>query len=215
MVWCLLRRDGLAKCGGETAGSIALRSSAGRGNTEVMEALIAGGVKYLGPALSLAITNRQEDCVKLLLRLHENVSCKYINNSVEKLGRTPLMCAITQPQVAPALRFARWLMDAGADTASRVRVTDGEGTAFSKKHHSTGMRGLRTIHERVRRSIHGLKAMRRLLLQNEAVHAVSWLWGKKVGVAAAVKPVDRLMTQPRMRRGSAATSRVLLSALGR
>lgn len=97
-----------------------------------MEALIAGGVKDIGPALSLAITNRQEDCVKLLLRQRENVSYKYVNNSVDRLGRTPLMCAITQPRVAPALRFARWLMDAGADTALRVRVTDDDGTAFSK-----------------------------------------------------------------------------------
>ncbi|CAN0502790.1 unnamed protein product, partial [Scytosiphon promiscuus] len=78
-------------------------------------------------------------------------------------------------------RIARWLVDAGADAASPVRIMDQWGrTVFDDTPlaytnmclHRKDVKGKpATVKQLV-----SLEAVRRFLLRVEAVHAVSWLW---------------------------------------
>lgn len=175
----LVQNVGIDKCGGKTKGFQALECAAHNGHPEVMAVLVEYGAGDDGEALTSAVFYAQEESVKFLLRQIEEPASDYINNTLDCHGRTPLMCALFKFQYPCALRIVRWLMDAGADTTSPVNIIDEHSHVVSK---TTPMQWIEekpqlegdNQNEEDRQR---LQAMRRLLLQKDAVQAVSWRWG--------------------------------------
>ncbi|CAM9226088.1 unnamed protein product, partial [Laminaria digitata] len=122
-------------------------------------------------------------------------------------------------------RFARLLVEAGADTTSDVRFPcdsdEGEEEEFSGtplelatsyfRRFSANMR----VH---RECVGGLKGVIRLLKQEEAVHAVSWPWpidtGRSTERKSEKKSASIVRMLPVLKR-RAAKPRVLLGAMSR
>lgn len=125
-----------------------------------------------------------------------------MNNTVDLVGRTPLLCSIDGGiagfRCSP--RVVRLLVDAGADTASVVPLKGAGGQvelgvtpidfATCSLHENAG--GGKTATEK---QVHKLRAIDRLFSQVEAVHAVSWLWPTgALGVANGAEGLNRNKT---------------------
>ena len=102
-------------------------------------------------------------------------------NARDGLGSTPFINALFVGRISP--RVVRLLIDAGADTTSVVRLTE-DAPNGSLELNDTPLTA--TIHQLREKKVRGndateeqlnsLEGIRQLLLQVEAVHAVSWLW---------------------------------------
>lgn len=175
----LIRQVGIGGCGGRTGGHNALYVAAENGHIGTMAILVDAGVVDTHLALICAAENGQKGAVKFLLQCRmkreilDQVACV---NSSNHYGQTPLLASIFS--CSPGV--GRLLIDTGADTISTVRCTnvDGEttfnGTPLDFASHSR--REMVKKKTATEEKLHGLEAIRRLLLQVDAVHAVSWLW---------------------------------------
>lgn len=185
----LIQQFGIKGCGGPSAGIRALCQAARERHTDVMAQLAnAGVVDKTGRVLHAAVMYGAETSVKLLLRHREGNAAaqgRYVNNTLRHT--TPLLTAI-QTSRSWCPRVMRMLIDAGADTTFVFRVGNAPGgepiyapTPLSCAHQKiiwNSMTGGMTANgnpatEEAMRSLEGI---RRLLLQVEAVHAVSWLF---------------------------------------
>ncbi|CAM9507180.1 unnamed protein product, partial [Pylaiella littoralis] len=218
-------------------GALALVTAASRKHVDIVTFLCdAGVVDTEGVALCAAIEGCSEACVRLLLeRLGGNANTgtrAYVNMDHGTLPEaydefvfqeTPLVSTFNLGSFH-APRFARLLLEAGADATSGVRFpcdSDGEedegfiGTplevATSYIRRFSPMR----VH---REMVRGLKGVIRLLRQEEAVHSVSWTWpidtGRSVERASRKKSTSIARMLPLLKR-RAAKPRVLLAALSR
>ncbi|CAB1100310.1 unnamed protein product [Ectocarpus sp. CCAP 1310/34] len=219
-------------------GVLALATAASRKHVDIVTFLCdAGVVDTEGVALCAAIEGCSEACVYLLLRRQGgniNVSTRaYVNMAHGTLPETyddfvfqetPLVSTFNLGSFH-APRFARLLLEAGADATSGVRFPcdsdEGEededfiGTplelATSYFRRFSPMR----VH---REMVRGLKGVIRLLRQEEAVHAVSWTWpidtGRSVERASRKKSTSIARMLPLLKR-RAAKPRVLLAAMSR
>lgn len=227
-----IRQVGIEGCGGKQGGSLdALCFASDKQQLDTMATLTDAGVVDTGVTLHGSIQYGREASVKFLLQRQggRRPACKdaYLNNR-DGSGRTPLFqssdgCHPGTP------RIVRMLVDAGADTASEVRVTNTAGVVefagtplvfTNRSLRWKSVRGRAATEEQLNR----LLAISRLLSRVDAVHAVSWLWPNAAPV------VDRAAKDARqtkmnsssltrmlliLRRRNAATRRVLVADLFR
>ncbi len=177
----LVRQVGIEGCGGASAGVEALRLAAIEQHLEIMAVLKDAGVVGDDRALATAIVHGRHLSVKSLLQQRKGDEATYVNHR-NSFGETPLLNAMGFYGISsPSPRIVRLLIDAGADTASAVRVIINEdGVELSDTPLNLVYRMLRekkiTMKIATEKQLHGLEGVRRLLLRVEAVHAVSWLW---------------------------------------
>lgn len=177
----LLQQLGLEGCGGQSGGVDALVVAGCSGHVGILALLTDAGVVDTGVALHQAAGKGEHAAVDFLLRQKEGDTtygdCFFAPAGVLVLGSALISCILCGCAGAP--RITRVLVDAARDTTSAVRITTEDGMLFL---HDTPMNA-------VRLSLHGgeqallnqhqrnrVGAIRRLLLQVEAVHATSWLW---------------------------------------
>jgi len=215
------------RCGGPTGGELALHLAAQGGYIPIMDTLINAGVKDVdSEVLCAAVSYGGQHALQFLLQRPEifKTSCTcgttYVNHLCKSDGMTPLLCCITQDNpTMVATRVVRMLIDAGADTTTVFYDRDTEKSVgctareiidakicqryslFGFGDHSDTMRALQGVH--------------RLLMQEEAIHAVSWGWADYTkGHRSPAKKSPTLL--PLTRRESRVTkSRVVLRALFR
>ncbi|CAN0352965.1 unnamed protein product [Pylaiella littoralis] len=185
----LIQQLGLDGCGGESGGANALLHAGFVGHMGIIAMLTDAGVVDTGVALNAAASKGNEAAVKFLLRQKEGDTTygdSYVTPAGIFVRTSPLItCIFNCCSGAP--RVARLLVDAGIDTTSAVRLTttDGRNAVFDDTPKNLVIDTLRKLHaggggagEGQQRS--RLEAIRRLLLQVEAVHATSWLWPKVI-----------------------------------
>ena len=192
-----------------------------------MASLTDSGVVDTGQALITAAKYGGEVSVKFLLQ-QEKGNTKDLHiyvNACCCLGNTPLSNGIA----GASPRTVRLLVDAGADTTSAVRTTDGGEVVFNGTPLALATRYLREKkvkdgEDATEDQLHQLEAIRRLLLRVKAVHAVSWVWPRGIpskpavalggarGTTMTSAPVTLMLPVLRKR---ARRSRVLLAALVR
>lgn len=230
----LVRKLGIGGCGGKSRGEYALRCAVAEHHLDIMAILLNAGVVDTGATLSAAARLGSVASVKFLLQRQKrsNACCRhaYVNNKLGLFGATPLFESIRVSHPCSP-RIVRLLMDAGADTTSDVQVTAPRGESFS--HTPLGfisriLMGLVSQEISPDRRLQPVMAIHRLLLQVDAVHAVSWLWPSRV---AKIRRVDKIrrstdnktgtettpmplgVTFPTERRSAGRRRRVLLPAM--
>lgn len=228
----LIQHVGIEGCGGASGGIDALCVAAEFENVGVMAALTNAGVVDTGQALCKAADSSREGSVKFLLQEQQrkrwptSLRGGYVNAATSShLGRTPLCCSI----VACSPRVVRCLLDSGADTTRGVHNSHGICTetplAFTVAFiNELTAEGKDANEDKLRK----LEAIRHLLLQVDAVHAITWLWLRRdvpAGGANGTKRTRRTtvapaagsplrLTLPILRR-RAGRRRVLLAAIWR
>ncbi|CAM9769967.1 unnamed protein product [Pylaiella littoralis] len=192
----LIRQVGIEGCGGPSAGQTALRMAAVYKHMDIMVILMDAGVVDAGSALVYAAQCGDEGPVKFLLQRRKMQEQKvhkreretmgevsYVNSRDSLLGQTPLLASI----MSFSPRIGRILIDAGADTTSAVQFTVGIGEGFFNETPLALISSLRRD-TFVKEELRKIEATRRLLLQVDAVRAVSWLWpGNIPAIAPAAK----------------------------
>ena len=227
----LLRQLGIKGCGGTTDGVQALQLAAQRQHVEIMDMLTCAGVVDPGVALLSAAMCGRELSVKFLLHQQgwktSGREAAYLD-ILNRFGATPLVCSIEACCFSP--RIARLLVDAGADSATAVRLTDVRGAVRfngTPLAYTNFILREKKIKEKdaTEKQLHSLEAIRRQLMRVEAVHAVSWQWARDahaVTHAAAPEDASNIATTstplasmlPILRR-RAGRPRVLLAAMFR
>lgn len=207
----LISKVGRHGCGGVSDGENALRLASGDGHLNIVALLTEAGVDdTTGTALGRAARSGHEACFKFLLQRQEERGSAGVGHYVNKpdaRGATPVFSAI---EACPprAQRIVRLLLDAGAETASTLRVTDPMGKPF---YSGTPLSwATRCLHEKVldgeeatKEQLRSLEAIRRLLLRVEAVHTVSWRWRNEAPTVA--RPAGRACGDPAVSGTLAAT----------
>lgn len=205
---------GFERCGGETGGIGALCAAAGKQHIDVLAVMTDAGMIDTGAALTAAAECSCEESVKYLLQQKQlqnerktatNTTApipveKYVN-AFDSYGRSPLLFAMGCFGMCTASkRIVRMLVDAGVDTTSILRVSgEQEGdpmfdtTPLALANRSLREKRVDDEEDTMENQLHKLEAIRRLLLQVEAVHAVSWLWPRDdvPSVSHAVGSVSR------------------------
>lgn len=191
-------------CGIANAGNHALFFAASEQPLDIIAILTGAGVvgrvclSLLGAAGSGLVAS-----VKFLLRQRYNESTRSIEysyvNARDTDGCTPLAHSIPRC-CSHAPRIVRLPFDAGADVASAVRVTNSNGeqeysgtplaVVTSCLREKVLANGTPTTEEHLYR----LEAIRRLLLQIEEVHEVSWMWASDAPlIGHAGPPLMRML----------------------
>lgn len=221
----LLAWSGLNGCGGSTKGVLALLYASKGGHFATMTTLLDAGVVDNGEALCATCKFGGEEAVKILLERRADDLDEYIRCRAEAghntTGLSPISCLFHPTALRPSSRrLMRRLLDAGAETdidgpILRCRREDRVMIMFQ----SLGQYAdflIREVEDEggsgAEDKLRGLKGMRSLLLQEDAVHATSWLWGK-MGSGKKTK-TKKLSTLVRWKKG-AARPRVLSKALTR
>lgn len=205
----MLSRVGLEGCGGASRGLKALELAAGADQVEVMQLLTEAGVRDTGTAFVCAVIGEHRKSILFLRKQYYRDSLDHINKGNKSSGPTLLICAIRNYEYKFAPKLVRWLLDAGASTTARVTMIDDDGYEV---HRGTALECMRS--ERVAEVENGgrLDAISRLLRQEEAIHAKSWLWPQKYSETSK-KNSGRISTMALVRKNSQATSRVVLRGL--
>lgn len=207
----LIQRFGIEGCGGANAGITALSQATRAQHVDVMVLLTdAGVVDTTGRVLLVAVGIGGEASVKFLLQQREGKTTEqgmYVNVCAP-FGITPLLATI-QGSRSWSPRVARMLVDAGADTTSVIRLPDTPGgkreytpmplTYTKRILLEKTLQGKLLGQLAAEEQLHSLEAIRRLLLQVAAVHAVSWLWPSAapvIGCAAEGTGGDKPTTTP-------------------
>lgn len=193
----LVGRLGIGGCGGRSGGVNALRLAAREQHLDIMTELTdAGVVDAGGEALINAAECGRDRSVLFLLEQRRRqegtltLSNKdtggggggtggrpYVECNDPFTGTTPLFTSIVFC-AANAHRVVRLLIDAGADTASPVRMRHSRGASeiplplTNRYLRARAVNGKPATEEQMCK----LEAIRRLLLQVPAARAVSWLW---------------------------------------
>eukprot|EP00903_Cladosiphon_okamuranus_P022139 g20360.t1 len=231
----LIEHVGMKGCGGASGGVEALWLAAELEHVGVMGVLTDAGVVDTGEALCKAAENGCEGSVKFLLQEQQRRKWArfrgggYVHATGPRSCRTPLTCGID----GYSPRAVRCLLNAGADTTVGVHVSHtAEGMMACRK---TPLAYTIDLFDELRADGEGandeklkkLEAIRRMLLQVDAVRAVSWLWLRDVSpigdnserrsrrtktTPAADTPLNLMLPIMRRRAGSPG---VLLMALWR
>ena len=186
----IVQRAGIEGCGGPERGAFALRLAAQYGYTEIMAILYAAGFRDVqGVILCAAIMHGGEKAVQFLLKrsCHDTAYANTVRGVVGK----PLLCCLTSASVtASSPRIMRMLIDAGADTRFTFACLNDSGHFL---HRSTALQLVtKMIDEKKSGAVvfneeqmHGLRGMRRLLVQVDAARAVSWGWTSWTSAASS------------------------------
>lgn len=190
----LIEQVGIKGCGGESGGVDALCQAGQQHRVGIMAMLTEAGVVDTGEALAAAASAGREESVKFLLQQHRQRQRRtgrnstrgadaYVNRSRDMLGRTPLRSTIDSGGRLCSPRIVRLLIDTGADTTSFNTFTysglaglpeDTPLDLTTRKLREKKVGGQAATADQLRR----LEGIRRLLLQEEAIHATSWVWPK-------------------------------------
>ena len=208
----MLSSLGLEVCGGESRGLIALQVSAANGHLNVVEILSKAGVKDSdGKALVFAINFMKRDCVEFLLKQYDRESLDHAKSSgpefLHVLTRNYLYFG---PTFSP--RLARWIMNAGANAESPYIHDDVLGTRANFGPLRKTLDFLMGRHG-VNKVPPTLVAIDRLLKQEDAVHAISWLWVSSESSEGTKKRSKRSTSTHILRKSAHVTSRVVLGGL--
>lgn len=219
----LIQQFGLTGCSGGSDGLQTLVMATRDGHVEVMDILTGAGVVDTGGALLHGAWGGHEGAVKFLLQQRAGQSSLEDSphvNFCDLSGRTPLVYAIESESTGyRAARIVRMLVDAGADTTSAVRLTGTSGVGPTVIFNDTPLAlTTRVLREKkfiggkdaTEKKLHGLEAIRRLLLCVEAVHAVSWLWPTDVPCIVPAAAEDSRKTK-----ATSTTLRAMLPILRR
>lgn len=184
----LVQQVGIERCGGESSGVTALRLAAEKERIDTMAILVGAGVTDTGEALMVAAELGREASVKFLLQQLEDkpAGLSAYASTRGAYGRTPLISSIdTGVRRLCSPRVTRLLLDAGADTSPSFTFRNMEGfevhngTPLALTTHFLREKiigGKLATEEQLRR----LEAVRNMLLQEKAIHVVSWLWPNHV-----------------------------------
>ncbi|CAM9122637.1 unnamed protein product, partial [Laminaria digitata] len=192
----LVQRSGIDGCTRD-GGALVLVAAASHNHVNIAAFLCdVGVVDTEGVALCTAVEGCNEACVNFLLRRqggNANISTRANVNMAHGslpstyhkyvFQETPLVSAF-KLESFHAPRFARLLLEAGADTTSDVRFPCDSDEGEEEEEFSGTPLELATSYFRRfnanmrvhREFVGGLKGVIRLLKQVEAVHAVSWPW---------------------------------------
>ncbi len=219
----LLEQVGIEGCGGQTGGLNALGAAAMKGHLDLIGIFAAAGVVDTGRVLAAAAGAAKQSSVRCLLQQYGTGTAiekaAYINNTRDVLGRTPLASAVSGYGFYGSCRVVRTLLDHGANVAAAPRAENSLWWVDELRGTKEVDGGLATEEQMQR-----LEGIYRLLLQEDAVHATSWLWPTEVagnaGVAegGSVKTKNSatpLITMLPVLRRRATRARVLLTALSR
>eukprot|EP00752_Nemacystus_decipiens_P005437 g4928.t1 len=179
----LVEYVGIKGCGGDSCGAQALRLASEEEHIDIMRILIAAGVVDTGSiGLCGAAEYGRAGSMKLLLEQckRRSADVRAYAGSCDQRGATPLILSIVGRRPGAA-RVARMLLEAGADTTVAAPVPNSPGLSFFNGKPMALAATLlcekeiegKPVTEQQHRT---LKAVLRLLLTAEAVHAVSWLW---------------------------------------
>lgn len=231
----LIQQVGIEGCGGASGGAEALEMAA---NVEITGMLTAAGVIDTGEALINPARLGRVAAAKILLQQRRGTTRgrrAYVNTRCSNGSETTALMSCVR---SASPRIARLLVDAGADTTSKVNAELDEGEVASNvtplgfttrllREKETDKRFRRGVDMgAMERQLNSLKAIRRLLLQVGAVHAISWLWPSNASsttpAAIAVEGTNRTgpssttltAVLPILRR-RAQSPKVLLAALFR
>ncbi|CAN0359869.1 unnamed protein product, partial [Ectocarpus sp. 12 AP-2014] len=180
----LIRHVGIEGCGGPSRGVNALVTAARDKHVDNMVLLTDAGVVDKGGALIAAADYRRRRIRQAPAATAEADNCREKSLCYKApglFGATPLLWSIQACRPCSS-RIARLLVDAGADTTSTVTMADVQ--AFGLMAYTPIKIAMRRIR---RKKIEGkedisdeqlrsVEAIRRLLLQVEAIRAISWLW---------------------------------------
>lgn len=202
-------RLGLDVCGGISGGVKALEHAAGKGHVEVMQLLTDAGVKDTGACFVLAAQLGQRNSIRFLMKQYEKDALDHVEASS---GPTLLIAAIKNQRLGP--KMVRWLMDAGANTRQslilRVHPTMGPQVDVGTPKNFLGRGMARYTPGKVPPT---LIAIDRLLRQEEAVHAKSWLWPEVDVEVEETGKKSSLTSIHVVRMSRSTTSRVVLGGL--
>jgi len=192
-----------------------------------MTVLTDAGVVDDGTSLMTATAHGREASMKFLLQQRKGDEAACVNYR-DSLGETPLVCATgLLGYSSPSPRIVRLLVNSGADTSSAVLVTNTEGEVeFNGTPLTCATSALREKKiagkDATEEQLYRLEGIRRLLLQVEAVHAVSFLWPvdipSMIGTAVAEGTSRKVVTSTPLRmmmpilRRRAQRPRMLLAA---
>ena len=182
----LIQELGLGGCSGPRGGQTTLTAAAIGQNVDIMDILTSAGMVDDMQALYHATARGKEKSVKFLLqqRQKENGSLfGYVNNP-DPRGVTALSgifdAAFCGLPCSP--KVLRLLVEAHADTTSVICLPIKESASHKGTPLALVNRCLREKKEggkaTTKEQLGRLEGVRRLLLQVNAVHATSWLWGK-------------------------------------
>lgn len=187
----LIRQLGIEGCAGPSGGTTALELAARGGCVDTTAVLTQAGVVDTGFALAAAAGCGREAVVRYLLHRKKQGSAGGLGAYADACCRLGSVSAVFRGMEACSPRVVRLLVDAGAATATRTWIYDSTPLGLV----TVALREKRTLagEEATEDQLRRLEAIRRLLLQVEAVHAVSWLWPSGSpsmgGLDAEVTPV--------------------------
>lgn len=176
----LIRELGIEGRSGVSGGERALELAARNNHVEMLRFLTIEGAVDAGVALNAAAQAGREPCVKFLLQRREEKNLCEGFYAALGCGASAWYGSIRAADFSTS-RIVRMLVDAGMDTSldSRYRNPRDEVLFYGTPLAFTNM----LLREKTvmgktasEAQLHHLEATRRVLLQEEAVHAVSWLW---------------------------------------
>lgn len=183
----LVQQVGIAGCGGASGGVNALRWAAQGRHLDVVVMLTEEGVVDTGLAFVDAVRAGDKRCVKFLLQQQQGKPGEAAYVLLQLLHVCLLSCCP---------RLMRLLIDAGGNPASTMRVSTTEGVAVLD-HTPLDIVEI-SLRDKVfdekpatEEQLLKLEALRRLLLQVDAVHATSWLWQRYVSSTSGVSEACR------------------------
>ncbi|CAN0048152.1 unnamed protein product [Hapterophycus canaliculatus] len=187
---------GIDRCGGASSCVGALRLASEGQYVDTMAILLGAGVSDTGEALMIAAGYGREASVKFLLEELESEPARRSAYASARgsYGRTPLITSIDAGGGRPcSLRVVRMLLNAGADTASTITFKTMEGFVVhnvTPLAFTTNILRDKKIGEKpaTEEQLSQLQVVRRLFLQEEAIHASSWLW--QHDVLRGTRPAD-------------------------
>lgn len=198
---------GLEICGGHTGGQQAFQVASFFGRVDILELLSQEGIRDAGAALIFGVFGSRQESVKFLLRHLSESSINYR----DARGRTALMMAVGKYNFSS--KMAKWLIQVGADTTVRVEV---------KKHGRILLNDTlldwtaRLMVGETEENVEKVKAVRRVLMQEDAILANSWAWPDMWPDTCTNSPKkERGGVTNLLRKHSQATSRVVKLALSR
>ncbi|CAM9512396.1 unnamed protein product [Ectocarpus fasciculatus] len=174
----LIQHRGIKACVGEDGGETALNLAAKHERVNTMRLLLAAGVVDTGDSLFTAADLGRDKAAKLLLQQEWATPGDGYVDSRNDYQCTPLFVAVA----AAAPKVVRLLLDAGANERLTRPVSYSfrgpleNETLLALANRNLGYethKGNPATKEEMNR----LEEARRLLMQVEAVRAVSWLWG--------------------------------------
>lgn len=168
----LLHLCGICGCVGESGGANALAWAAAQGYLETLAVLTSKGVVDDGVAIGAAVDVGQGEAVNFLLQSHQGkiVQGRPYVDSIDAKGLTPLLKCIKRRAGFGGSKIAQILIVYGADTTSHQ--LDGRTTPLEAIDLISSSSN-KSVTEMRRQRLAGI---RRLLLQAEAIRALSWAW---------------------------------------